>query len=53
VSIPHVPDEKEEDEDTNAIKRRSTISPVKEESNVGKNLAMQVLNNSSLLQDSV
>ncbi|XP_056011424.1 SH3 and PX domain-containing protein 2A-like isoform X6 [Ostrea edulis] len=34
VPIPHIPDEQEEDEDKNSVKRRSTISPVKEDCNV-------------------
>ncbi|XP_061189006.1 mucin-2-like isoform X2 [Saccostrea echinata] len=34
VAIPHVPDEKEEEEEAGIKKRRSTISPVKEDFNV-------------------
>lgn len=38
VAIPHIPDDAGEDreKDDKAVKRRSTISPVKEEINIGK-----------------
>ena len=45
MDIPHIPDEVEdkiEEEEIKAAKRRSTISPVKEDLNVGKDKTSQV-----------
>ena len=45
MDIPHIPDEVEdkiEEEEDKTTKRRSTISPVKEDLNVGKDKTSQV-----------
>lgn len=52
VAIPHIPDETGEvrEKDDKAVKRRSTISPVKEDINIGK-ICIQQRMSTELMED--
>lgn len=52
VGIPHIPDDVGEDreKDDKAVKRRSTISPVKEDINIGK-ISIQQWMPTELMED--